>query len=341
VEFYIERNLPITLVEQIKGQIVYAISHGKLRPATAMPSVRELASELDVAPMTITRVYRELVEEQLLETKPGVGTFVADITSIHQGRASRDGSRNLEQIADAFVQRALAFGHTPSQVRDTVLERLDVHSSSRTAACAALVGNFKLATEAYAREAERILQDLNVRILPVLRSELQADLPGVIARLQGIEVVIAVPTRLQEIRTLLEPYGFCVMAVAFQVSPETRRRVAAIQPRARVGVVATYPEFLSSLLEGVIAYGLPEAHPLYAFVDQETQVREMLAQVDVVVYASGSEKILEWLPDGMEAFEYRHVPDPASLNRLRPLLEERQGATAEQAGGAGGRSIQS
>jgi len=341
VEVYIERNLPITLVEQIKGQITYAISHGKLRPGTAMPSVRELAAELDVAPMTITRVYRELAEDQLLETKPGVGTFVADITSIHQRLESQDGSKNLEQIADAFVQRALAFGHTPCQVRDTVLRRLDRYSSSRTATCAAIVGNFELATKAYAREAERILQDLNIRILPVLRSELQADLPEVIARLRDIEVVIAVPTRLQEIRTLLEPYGFSVMAVAFQVSPETRRKIAAIQPTARVGVVATYPEFLSSLLEGVIAYGLPESHPLYAFVDQETRVREMLAQVDIVVYASGSEKILEWLPNGMEAFEYRHVPDPASLNRLRPLLGGCQGATAEEAEGARGRSIQS
>lgn len=322
MKFHIDRSLPITLAEQIRGQIVYEISCGALKPGTPLPSVRELADRLNVAPMTIARVYRELSHEQLIVTKPGVGTYVADITDTSLRQRSLGAHKGLPQVADAFIRQALVNGHAPSQIRDTFLSCLERYSPDATAPLVALVGNFRPATDAYAREVERILLDLNVQTRTVLLSELKADPEGVREQLEGVELVIAIPTRLQEIRRLVEPYGYNVVAVAFQASPETRHKIASIPPSARVGVIATYPEFLSSLLEGVISYGLLETPPLYALIDREERVKELLAQVDVVVYASGSERILAWLPNGLEAFEYRHVPDPTSLNRLRPLLSQ-------------------
>jgi DNA-binding transcriptional regulator YhcF (GntR family) len=320
MEFHINRDLPITLVEQIKGQITYAIGQGILCPGTPMPSVRELAAELDVAPMTITRVYRELANAQLLEAKAGVGTFVADITHASPNPECWSSPTDLHQLADLFIRQALACGHTPAEIYERFSARLAGHTSGSPVHHVAVVGNFRLATEAYARDVERCLRDLNVRATAVLRQELRTDLPRSLQKLEGVELVIAVPTRLQEIRDLLTPHGFTVVAVAFQVSPETRLKVTSIPRSARVGVVATYPEFLNSLLEGVITYGLPDTHPQYAFLDEEERVKQMLGQVDVVIYASGSERIVGWVPEGVEAFEYRHIPDPASLNRLRPLL---------------------
>jgi len=323
MEFYIDRSLPITLIEQIKGQIVYAIASGTLKPGSPLPSVRELSVELDVAPMTITRVYRELSKEHLIATRPGVGTFVADITDVGPRKGTRDAQKSLHQIADAFIRQTLAYGYAPSQIRDAFLKRLDYYCLNGTGLHVAIVGNFRSTTEAYAREAESILQDLNVKVRTVLRSELKDGLEGVRERLRGVKVVIAVPTHLPEIRSLLEPYGYNVVAVAFEVSPDTRHKVASIPPTAHVGVVATYPEFLNSLVEGVISYGLLETPPRYALIDQEELVKDILTQVDMVVYASGSERVLEWLPVGVEAFEYRHTPEPDSLNRLRPLLSRR------------------
>jgi hypothetical protein len=85
-------------------------------------------------------------------------------------------------------------------------------------------------------------------------------------------------------------------------------------------VVATYPQYVHSLVEGVVSYGFLDTQPLSAYLEQEESVRELLRNVDVVVYASGSERIREWLPEGVQAFEYRHAPDADSLNRLRSLV---------------------
>lgn len=322
MEILVDRSLPITIIDQIKGKLTYDIMCGKLGPGTPLPSVRELSAQLEVAPMTIARVYRELGSDNLIVARPGIGTFVADVTQLDGWRAPALG-KNLQQLTAAFLRQSMVLGYSPQEVCEALQYQVECRETENRGPRVALVGNFRRATTAYGAEVEAILEDLNVRVEVILMRELESDLQGCRERLEGIKLVITIPSRLHEVRHLLGPLGYDVVAVAFQVSPDTRRQVEALRPEMRVGVIATYPEFLNSLLEGVLSYGRPEQEPFTAFVDQEDRVREILAQVDVVVHASGSERILEWLPDGVEAIEYRHVPDPASLNRLRSLLDAR------------------
>jgi hypothetical protein len=280
--------------------------------------------------MTIARVYRELASDNLIEARPGIGTFVADVTEL-DGRRAPDVEQNLQQLAAAFLRQSMVLGYAPQEVCEALRHQVERREAEGRGPRVALVGNFKQATTAYGADVEANLENLNVRVQVILMDELGSDLEGCLARIKGIKLVITIPSRLHEVRHLLGPLGYDVVAVAFRICPNTRRQIAAIRPDMRVGVIATYPEFLTSLLEGVLSYGIPEQQPVTAFVDQEDRVREILAQVDVVVHASGSEKILRWLPNGVEAIEYRHVPDPASLNRLRPFLDDRAAQWADQA----------
>ena len=50
----------------------------RLRPGDPFPSVRVLSQELKINPNTAQRILSTLVERELLETRPGVGTTVAD-----------------------------------------------------------------------------------------------------------------------------------------------------------------------------------------------------------------------------------------------------------------------
>ena len=330
MEIEIDRLLPITIVDQIKGKITYYVMCGKLQPGAALPSVRDLSAQLEVAPMTIARVYRELASERLVETRPGIGTFISDVTE-PETSLSKSAGKNLRQLTDVFIQQMMGLGYAPEDVCEALLHQVKCSQSTGSPTRVALIGNFRAATEAYALAIEAILEDLQVKVQSLLMSDLRSDLEGSLRALSGATLVITVPSRLQEVRELLHPHGIDLVAVAFKVSSGTRRRVAAIPPGSRVGVVATYPEFLQSLLEGVLSYGLQDQHPICAYVDQTEQVEELLRRVDVVVYASGSESILKMLPAGVEAFEYRHVPDPDSLNRLRPLLGVRDHSQPEPA----------
>jgi GntR family transcriptional regulator len=65
--------LYVQLIEQIK----HALEIGALQPGEQLPTVRQLASELTIAPNTIVKAYDELARLGLIESRPGVGTTVA------------------------------------------------------------------------------------------------------------------------------------------------------------------------------------------------------------------------------------------------------------------------
>ena len=320
MQIRLDRSLPIALTEQIKSQIIYAVSTGLLPVGSRLPSVRDLSGELKVAPMTVSQAYRELAHEGVIVTRAGAGTFVADVSGVeapHISTASRD---NLHQIIEGVVRQAIMLGYTPDDVRKAFLDHLTQRSRNGGAPRVAVVGNFQAVTESYAWEIEAILSDLKVQAHPLLLGDLRVHLSDLVDDLKEVRLVIAVPTRLQEVRALLEPHGCRVVGVAFRVSAEARRQLAEVLPTERIGVLATYPEFLQTMIDEVGSYCLAKMPPACALLGQDERIREMLAQIDVLVYASGSEEVLGWVPETVKAIELRHSPDPDSVRRLRPFL---------------------
>lgn len=315
----LDRALPVTLTEQLKGQIVYAISTGQLLAGERLPSVRSWAAQLGVAPLTVVQAYRELAQQGIVISRPGAGTFVADVAGLRPSRLADAPRPPLSQMVEGWLRQALLLGYSLADVRQAVLACV-ADSTATDSPLMWLVGNFRAATEAYAREIEEILVGLQPRVRPVLLNELQRDLSACRAELETVKLVLTVPTRLSEVRSLLEPYGRRVVAVAFRLSAETRQHLAGIRPDERVGIVATYGEYLQSMVEEVGLYCFFSHPPVSAVLGQDERIAALLAGVDVVIYASGSEAILERLPTHVRAIELRHAPEPDSVNRLRLFL---------------------
>ena len=62
---------------QLERGLRAAIAAGRLQPGDQLPTVRQLAVELRVNANTVARVYAELERAGVLETRRGVGSFVA------------------------------------------------------------------------------------------------------------------------------------------------------------------------------------------------------------------------------------------------------------------------
>src|SRR3546814_3290411 len=110
----IDRELPVPLGVQVRGMIEYGISCGELAPGERLPSVRELADALNVAPMTVGQVYRDLRDSGLIETRPGLGTFVAET----RGPRMRSPAQmaDLQHRLDHLIDHALAIGLRPADI---------------------------------------------------------------------------------------------------------------------------------------------------------------------------------------------------------------------------------
>jgi GntR family transcriptional regulator len=67
-------NQPI--YRQLRDRVVAMILDGVLNEGDPLPSVRNVAAEYRVNPLTVLKGYQELVDEQLVETRRGLGMFV-------------------------------------------------------------------------------------------------------------------------------------------------------------------------------------------------------------------------------------------------------------------------
>ena len=77
MEFSVDPSSRLPICRQLSSQIREAIARGKLQPEERLPSIRELSRSVVVNPNTIARVYTELEREGILNTRPGLGVFVA------------------------------------------------------------------------------------------------------------------------------------------------------------------------------------------------------------------------------------------------------------------------
>jgi GntR family transcriptional regulator len=64
------------IYRQLRDRVVALILDGVLKEGDPLPSVRTVAAEYRVNPITVLKGYQELVDEQLVETKRGRGMFI-------------------------------------------------------------------------------------------------------------------------------------------------------------------------------------------------------------------------------------------------------------------------
>jgi GntR family transcriptional regulator len=81
-------NAPI--YRQLRDRVVAMILDGVLKQGDALPSVRQVAADFQLNPITVSKAYQELVDEQLVEKRRGLGMYVTDGARDALMRSERD-----------------------------------------------------------------------------------------------------------------------------------------------------------------------------------------------------------------------------------------------------------
>ncbi|MGY0557018.1 MULTISPECIES: GntR family transcriptional regulator [unclassified Lysobacter] len=66
------------IYRQLKERVVAMMLDGVLKPGDALPSVRQVAAEYQLNPITVSRAYQELVDEALVEKRRGLGMYMTE-----------------------------------------------------------------------------------------------------------------------------------------------------------------------------------------------------------------------------------------------------------------------
>jgi len=101
-----EFNESQPIYRQLRDRVVAMMLDGGLKEGDALPSVRQVAAELTVNPLTVLKGYQELVDEELIEKRRGLGMFVKAGASALLLKAEREKFLNEEwPRVYAMVQR--------------------------------------------------------------------------------------------------------------------------------------------------------------------------------------------------------------------------------------------
>lgn len=117
--FRIDPENGVAIYDQIARQVKYAVANGALRAGELVPSVRELAMLLAVNPNTVSKAYRDLQNEAVLEAMRGEGLRVAK-QAVERCRKARH--RLLEERMTAVVTEAQQSGLTEDEFFTLVRE---------------------------------------------------------------------------------------------------------------------------------------------------------------------------------------------------------------------------
>ena len=101
----IDQRSRTPIFEQIKEQVINLINIGELKPDDKLPSIRQLASELELNVNTVKRSFQELEAEQVTYSVPGKGIFVS-----HSAVANRIVLENAEKELRRILASSRAKG---------------------------------------------------------------------------------------------------------------------------------------------------------------------------------------------------------------------------------------
>jgi GntR family transcriptional regulator len=104
------------IYRQLKERVIAMMLDGVLKPGDALPSVRQVAAEYQLNPITVSRAYQELADEALVEKRRGLGMFVTDQAS--KKLLGNERERFLKEEWPVVLERIQRLGLTVEDLLD-------------------------------------------------------------------------------------------------------------------------------------------------------------------------------------------------------------------------------
>jgi GntR family transcriptional regulator len=121
MEFRIDSSSRVPIYRQLTQQLREGVARGRLKPEEQLPSVRELSRALVVNPNTIAKAYTEMEREGILNTRPGLGVFVARPKAELTKRVRKE---RLQTLLDRLLTEAVHLGFSADEVLSLVADRI-------------------------------------------------------------------------------------------------------------------------------------------------------------------------------------------------------------------------
>lgn len=119
--FAIDPKSPVPVWAQAKGRLLYLILSGQYKEGQKLPTVRDLAVELNINYNTVNKAYQDLERDGYVSTIRGKGAFVTDKASKGFNLLEND----VDYLMDELIAKGLSLGMTGHDLAVRFLVRLN------------------------------------------------------------------------------------------------------------------------------------------------------------------------------------------------------------------------
>jgi GntR family transcriptional regulator len=117
----IDKNIHIPINEQIKDQIMGLIQTGQIKTGDQLPTIRELSVKLSINVNTVALAYRDLLNDEVIITERGRGTFVASAPSEDEIKIIRH--EKLAYLIMTLIRETDRLGYSREEVGHALVEQ--------------------------------------------------------------------------------------------------------------------------------------------------------------------------------------------------------------------------
>jgi DNA-binding transcriptional regulator YhcF (GntR family) len=311
----IDKSLPVPVGTQLYGLLSYYLSHSDVPYGTKLQSVRQLAAEIGIAPMTVSQVYQDLRDAGLIEMRRGLGAFSA--RDPHRNLADQTAMAALRGEIDTIIDSAERLGISPSALASMITAQAQLRKP-RTGLTIVFVGIFDGPTRDYVGEVRPSIgpddQILQTTIDQLRRS---AEARAMTAR---ADLVLTFVHRESEVQKLVPDAR--ILALRFIPSTRTRQALAGLSSRSRVAAVTFFQDYIAIMRPSVREFA-PHISDITVTWASAPDLTDTLERCDAVIFATGADSVAEKVRAGVPCIEFRHAPDPEALeNLLVPYLAQ-------------------
>ncbi len=260
-------------VEQVRDLLIDRLVNGQYPIGAKLPPARALAEEVGAHRNTVAKAYGMLAAMGLVSLRQGKGTFV---TSLHNLETQVSLASLLVEELDRVVAGARRIGMSEEELRRTFDEKVARRYTARPLCGAAVECN----QEDIQNMIAEVESATGARLCPLLLDDLRADPQGTT---REFDLIVTSLFHIKEVNVLLNAIGAPATVVSLYTQPdeEAMRRIAEIEPGARVAIVASNVEGAQRFAAQVRSFTSAETTLLLS--PSDAAIRERAAQVDIFV----------------------------------------------------------
>jgi DNA-binding transcriptional regulator YhcF (GntR family) len=300
----------VQLVEQLK----YHIETRNWQPGKQLPTVRELAKELQINYNTVRAAYQELERQGYITTTQGRGTFVVQSPpglSINQ-------QETLQDLVDEVLLRVQTLGIPLHTFARTAYTRAQLYSQPASQKYIPHLLFTECNTADLSYHAHTIEQQTGVVPETYLLEDLRQHGPDFFARFELVTTIFAHVSELQEI------VGPEHTVLGLMIEPSYTRvlvDLSSLPSGTPIGLICATRERAGHMERMLSGLGMQHLHYLTAGVDQPAELAQVFAQSDhLYVSRQGLSKQQGDWPAEKTVHEYVTHLDPAALRLLRKQI---------------------